>query len=72
MSISYYQNDLQNFNLSNTQSTKIFKFLNLLKSYNLKTNLVGKSTLVNPLISHILDSIQISNFINNRHAKIVD
>ena len=72
MSISYYQNDLQNFNLSNTQSTKIFKFLNLLKNYNLKTNLVGKSTLVNPLISHILDSIQISNFINNRHAKIVD
>ena len=72
MNISFYQSDLQKFNLSNSQSAKIFKLINLLKANNLKTNLVGKSTLSNPLISHILDSIQISNFINNRHAKIVD
>jgi len=72
MTLSYYQKDLQKFNLSNLQSSKIFKLINLLKDQNSKTNLVGKSTLINPLISHILDSIQISRFINNKHAKIVD
>ena len=72
MTLSYYQKDLQKFNLSNLQSSKIFKLINLLKDQNSKINLVGKSTLINPLISHILDSIQISRFINNKNAKIVD
>ena len=72
MSIFSNKNDLQKFNLSNLQLKKIFRLINLLKVYNLKTNLVGRSTLINPLISHILDSIQISNFIKNKHAKIID
>tara|TARA_Y100000590_G_scaffold293803_1_gene330936 strand:- start:2023 stop:2637 length:615 start_codon:yes stop_codon:yes gene_type:complete len=64
--------DLKNFNLSNSQLKNISKYINLLKIHNLKTNLVGNSTLTNPLISHILDSIQISNYISNKHAKIAD
>ena len=35
-------------------------------------NLVGKSTLVNPLRSHILDCLQISNNLNNKKLSIVD
>ena len=63
---------LEAFNLNASQNLKIQEFLSLLKNYNTKVNLVGKSTLMDPLNSHILDSIQISRYIKNRKLKIVD
>ena len=60
------------FNLSKIQKNKINKFLKLLSYYNSKTNLVGKSTLIDPLNSHIIDCIQLSKFIENKKFKIVD
>ena len=37
-----------------------------IKSYNSITNIVGKSTMLNPWNRHILDSLQISFFIRNK------
>ena len=44
----------------------------MLSEWNNKFNLVGKSTLQDPVRSHILDSIQISKYISNKNAKIID
>ena len=63
---------LETFNLNASQNLKIQEFLSLLKNCNTKANLVGKSTLIDPKNSHILDSIQISRYIKNRKLKIVD
>ena len=48
------------------------KYLDLLIDFNLHTNLVGKSTLVNPWVSHILDSLQILPLIKNKKKSILD
>ena len=63
---------METFNLNSSQNLKIQEFLSLLKNCNTKVNLVGKSTLIDPTNSHILDSIQISRYIKNRKLKIVD
>ena len=60
------------FSINSSQEIKLLKFLKELSAYNKHTNLVGKSTLANPLRSHILDCIQVSLFIKNRNSKILD
>ena len=50
------------YQISNVQYKKIDEFIKHIKTYNSHTNIVGKSTLKTPLTSHVLDSIQISNF----------
>jgi len=60
------------FSINPSQEIKLFKFLKELSIYNKHTNLVGKSTLANPLRSHILDCIQVSPFIKNRNSTILD
>jgi len=60
------------FRLSRIQKNKINQFLKLLSYYNSKTNLVGRSTLIDPLNSHIIDCIQLSKFIENKKFKIAD
>ena len=60
------------FSINSSQEIKLIKFLKELATYNKHTNLVGKSTLVNPLRSHILDCIQVSPFIKNRNSTILD
>lgn len=69
---SSYTKLLNSFNLNETQIIKINKLINLLKKSNLSTNLVGKSTLINPMNSHILDSIQLAKMIHNKKSNIVD
>ena len=54
------------------QEKKFSKFINELTLYNKHTNLVGKSTLINPWKSHILDSIQIAPLINHKNHSILD
>ena len=60
------------FSINSSQEIKLIKFLKELAIYNKHTNLVGKSTLANPLRSHILDCIQVSPFIKNRNSTILD
>ena len=59
-------------NLSSEQVFNFDKYIEHLILWNSKINLVGKSTLVNPLRSHILDCLQISNNLNNKKLSIVD
>ena len=60
------------FSINSSQEIKLIKFLKELAIHNKHTNLVGKSTLVNPWRSHILDCIQISPFIKNKNSTILD
>lgn len=60
------------FSLNGVQILHIKKLINVLSNWNKEVNLVGKSTLTDPVRSHILDSIQISSFIKNKDSKIVD
>ena len=48
------------------------KYIEELVVSNKHTNLVGKSTLIDPWRSHILDCIQISSFIENKNSSILD
>ena len=60
------------FSINPSQEIKLIKFLKELAIYNKRTNLVGKSTLVNPWHSHILDCIQVSPFIKDKNSTILD
>ena len=60
------------FSINSSQEIKLIKFLKELAIHNKRTNLVGKSTLVNPWRSHILDCIQISPFIKSKNSTILD
>jgi len=60
------------FSINSSQEIKLIKFLKELAIHNKHTNLVGKSTIVNPWRSHILDCIQVSPFIKNRNSTILD
>lgn len=60
------------FSINSSQEIKLIKFLKELTIHNKHTNLVGKSTIVNPWRSHILDCIQVSPFIKNRNSTILD
>jgi len=62
----------QNFLLSKKQQNLIEKYLVFLKQHNSHTNLVGKSTMVQPWISHVLDSLQILPHIKTKNASILD
>lgn len=63
---------LENFKLSKPQVIKISDYINLLDTHNKVSNLVGKSTMLNPIKSHILDSIQISKVITEKNSRIID
>ena len=60
------------FSINSSQEIKLIKFLKELVIHNKCINLVGKSTLVNPWRSHILDCIQVSPFIKNKNSTILD
>ena len=60
------------FKLSNKQVYKLDKFIEEIKHFNIHTNIVGKSTLIDPWRRHILDSLQIANFIKSNKSTIID
>ena len=63
---------LNNFLIGKSKEDAFQEYLNKLRNFNSHTNIVGKSTLVNPWTSHILDSIQILPFIQNKKFSILD
>ena len=63
---------LNNFLISTKQEATLQEYLDKLQNYNSHTNIVGKSTLLKPWISHILDSLQILPFIQNKKFSILD
>ena len=63
---------IDKFNLTSEQSYKIDKYIYEIKEFNKHTNIVGKSTLVDPWNNHISDSIQICNLIDNKQSTILD
>ena len=63
---------LNNYLINKSKKADFQEYLNKLKDFNSHTNIVGKSTLINPWTSHILDSIQILPFIQNKKFSILD
>ena len=54
------------------QKKNIQKYIDSIIQHNIHTNLVGKSTLVDPWSKHILDSLQLVSFIKNKNHSILD
>jgi len=54
------------------QEKNIQKYINSIIQYNIHTNLVGKSTLSDPWLKHIIDSLQLISFIKNKNCSILD
>ena len=63
---------MESLDLSYEQVDKIDQYIQEIITYNTHTNIVGKSTLVNPWKSHVLDSVQMGNFISNKKSSILD
>ena len=60
------------YNLKRYQLINIDKFVQEIIKYNNHTNIVGKATLLNPWQNHVLDSLQITNYIKNKNYSILD
>ena len=63
---------IEKFGLTEQQSNKIDQYIYEINEYNNHTNIVGKSTLLDPWKSHVLDSVQIGRFIQNKQSSILD
>ena len=63
---------IKKFSLSDDQIKMFEQYIDILSKYNEHTNLVGKSTLLDPWNSHILDSLQVVNMIQNKDFSILD
>ena len=63
---------LKKYSISAKQEQTLLLFLERLGAYNDHTNLVGKSTLLNPWVSHVLDSLQIIPHLKNKNMTILD
>ena len=60
------------FNLKRAETIALNQFISELNKINSFTNLVGKSTLLNPWDRHICDSLQIMSLIKNKNSSILD
>ena len=60
------------FNINPKQEVLLDDLIDQIQRYNKHTNLVGRSTLVDPWRSHILDTIQIKKFIKDKKKHILD
>ena len=63
---------IKKFAINSDQEEIFNKYINILKNYNQHTNLVGKSTLINPWKNHILDSLQLLFHIKDKKKSIID
>ena len=63
---------LKEYSIDPKKEALLESFLEKLSQYSEHTNLVGRSTLGNPWVSHILDSLQITPHIKNKNSTILD
>ena len=63
---------IKNFNIKNGEKALLENFLTDLSKANKQTNLVGRSTMLNPWDRHICDSIQLSSIIKKKDSSILD
>ena len=63
---------IKRFNLKKPQINNIDLFLSNIINYNKHTNLVGKSTLENIWDRHVVDCLQLSEYIVNKQLRILD
>jgi|TARA_B110000438_G_scaffold286913_1_gene318647 16S rRNA (guanine527-N7)-methyltransferase len=63
---------IKKFLIKKKHKNFIDRYLCLLEEHNKNINLVGKSTLVNPWLSHVLDSLQVLPFIGDKNQSILD
>ena len=66
------KNISERLDLSQDQVDKIDQYIQEIIIYNSHTNIVGKSTLIDPWKSHVSDSVQMGNFICNKKSSILD
>lgn len=63
---------LTKYPIHSRQEKNLQKYIDSIIKYNFHTNLVGKSTLVDPWSKHILDSLQLISFIKSKNHSILD
>ena len=63
---------VNNYNLNSVQFKKLDSYFDEISMYNRHTNIIGRSTLVDYWNNHVLDCIQISNFIKSKNSSILD
>jgi len=63
---------IEEFGLTAQQVEYLEIYIKEIIKYNKHTNIVGKSTLLDPWKSHIFDSLQITKFIQNKESSILD
>ena len=63
---------ISRFCISKKQEFLLESYIHELIKNNEHTNLVGKSTLLDPWNNHILDSLQVSSFLKNKELSILD
>ena len=66
------KNILKKFYIDKKKEKQIQIYLKKLKECSAHTNIVGRSTLDNPWTKHVLDSLQIIQFIENKQSSILD
>ena len=71
-SLNFKKKIIEEFNLTSRQVESLETYIKEIIKYNNHTNIVGKSTLLDPWKSHIFDSLQISKFIQNKESSILD
>lgn len=62
----------KNFILTQKQLLKLERLIKEVIKYNNHINIVGRSTLIDPWKRHILDSLQINNFISDKNKSVLD
>lgn len=63
---------IQDYNIDNYQREIISNYLESLSSVNININLVGSTTLKNFWDRHVLDSLQILDYINKKNPSVLD
>lgn len=64
--------ELQKYNVSRETISNFSAFINILSEWNSKINLVSKNSLIDVWQRHVLDSLQLINYIPSDAANIVD
>jgi 16S rRNA (guanine527-N7)-methyltransferase len=68
MIINNYEDYIKRFSVSRETTEKFYSYVKLLQEWNQKTNLVGKSTISDIWMRHIVDSAQLCSYIDDNEV----